>query len=146
MHMLEVMHTGYNVLSIGCYVITVICLSAVAILNILEKNAEQSKKYYEFIYDHPLFCDSEKQIQIEKRPTSQLSFDKENNNLNSNNLPNYPYYGQQMQMNQRKQQIKTVPNSQQPFANNSSQFPSYPILQNENNKEKQDGSESNNIV
>ncbi len=50
--------TGYNVLGMGCYVITALCLTSSAILKSLDAKQEQSKQFYEFIYQHPMFTNS----------------------------------------------------------------------------------------
>lgn len=50
--------TGYNVLGIGCYVITVLGLTGAAILDSLDKSQEQSKQFYVYIREHPMFSNS----------------------------------------------------------------------------------------
>ena len=56
-------YTGYNVLGIGCFLISLLGLTGSAILGRLDESNMQSEEYYEFIYNHPLFKDSNKNKQ-----------------------------------------------------------------------------------
>lgn len=53
-------YTGYNVLGIGCYIITVLSLIGSAILMKQDSYEAQSKHFYEYIYTHPIFQQSNK--------------------------------------------------------------------------------------
>lgn len=59
--------TGYNVLGMGCYVITALCLTGTAIIKSIEDNQEQSRKFYQFIYQHPMFSRGNKQETASKQ-------------------------------------------------------------------------------
>lgn len=55
--------TGYNVLGIGCYVISVISLTGAAILQTLDEKHEQAKQFYDYIREHPMFSSSGKKAE-----------------------------------------------------------------------------------
>ena len=52
--------TGYNVLGIGCYIMTVLSLTGAAILKSLEDRQEQEKQFYDYIREHPMLKNSGK--------------------------------------------------------------------------------------
>ena len=47
--------TGYNVLGIGCYILSVLGLTGDAILGRLDDHNIKAEQYYEYIYQHPMF-------------------------------------------------------------------------------------------
>ena len=47
--------TGYNVLGIGCYLISVLGLTGDAILGRLDDHNTKAEQYYGYIYHHPMF-------------------------------------------------------------------------------------------
>lgn len=50
--------TGYNVLGMGCYMVTVLSFIGAEILKSLEEKQKQASQFYEFIYHHPMFSSS----------------------------------------------------------------------------------------
>ncbi len=47
--------TGYNVIGLGCYIITVLSLTGDAILGRLDEHNKKADQYYGYIYHHPMF-------------------------------------------------------------------------------------------